>query len=76
WSGGWRYQMTVWVSFNGSATWPVERLIDADFSAYSSLAVDKDGTVYLLYEGGENKLYDETSVAVFNLNWLLKGEEH
>jgi sialidase-1 len=76
WAGGWRYQMTVWVSFNGSATWPVERLIDADFSAYSSLAVDKDGTVYLLYEGGENKLYDETSVAVFNLNWLLKGEEH
>lgn len=76
WAGGWRYQMTVWVSFNGSATWPVERIIDANFSAYSSLAVDRDGTVYLLYEGGENKLYDETSVAVFNLKWLLEGEEH
>ena len=23
WAGGWRYQMTVWASFNGSATWPV-----------------------------------------------------
>ena len=76
WIGGWRYQMTVWISFNGSATWPVKRLIDANFSAYSSLAVDDDGTVYLLYEGGENKLYDETSVAVFNLKWLLEGEEH
>jgi len=74
WIGGWRYQMTVWISFNGSATWPVKRLIDANFSAYSSLAVDNAGTVYLLYEGGENKLYDKTSVAVFNLKWLLEGE--
>lgn len=73
WKGGWRYQMTVWASFNGSATWPVKRLIDANLSAYSSMAVDQDGTVYLLYEGGENKLYDETSVAVFNLPWLLEG---
>jgi hypothetical protein len=76
WTGGWRYQMTVWASFNGSATWPVKRLIDANLSAYSSLAVDKDGTIYLLYEGGENQLYDETSVAVFNLKWLLEGEEY
>lgn len=76
WKGGWRYQMTVWVSFNGSATWPVKRLVDQSFSAYSSMAVDKDGTIYLLYEGGENQLYDETSVAVFNLRWLLEGEEY
>lgn len=74
WTGGWRYQMTVWASFNGSATWPVKRMIDANFSAYSSLTVDKGGTIYLLYEGGENKLYDEVSVATFNLNWLLEGE--
>ena len=74
WTGGWRYQMTVWASFNGSATWPVKRMIDANFSAYSSLTVDKDGTIYLLYEGGENQLYDEVSVATFNLNWLLEGE--
>jgi len=72
WKGGWRYQMTVWASFNGSSTWPLKRLIDADMSAYSSLTVDNDGTIYLLYEGGEDKLYDETSVAVFNLAWLLE----
>ncbi len=76
WKGGWRYQMTVWVSFNGSATWPIKRLVDQSFSAYSSMAVDKNGTIYLLYEGGENQLYDETSVAVFNLRWLLEGEEY
>jgi hypothetical protein len=76
WPGGWRYQMTVWASFNGAATWPVRRLVDASFSAYSSLAVDEDGMIYLLYEGGEEKLYDETSVAVFNLKWLLEGEAY
>jgi hypothetical protein len=74
WKGGWRYQMTVWASFNGTATWPVKRLIDQGHSAYSSLAAGKDGTIYLLYEGGDKKLYDEVNVAVFNLKWLLEGE--
>lgn len=76
WKGGWRFQMTVWASFNGTATWPIKRLVDQSFSAYSSMTVDKDGTIYLLYEGGENKLYDETSIAVFNLKWLLEGEKY
>lgn len=34
WPGGWRYQMTVWASFNGAHTWPVKRLVDQDRSAY------------------------------------------
>jgi sialidase-1 len=74
WKGGWRFQMSVWTSFNGAATWPIKRLIDQGHSAYSSLAAGKDGTIYLLYEGGDKKLYDEINVAVFNLKWLLDGE--
>ncbi len=73
WKGGWRYQMSVWASFNGAAIWPVKRLIDPGFSAYSSLAAGKDGMIYLLYESGEKKLYDEIRVAVFNLAWLEAG---
>ncbi len=76
WKGGWRYQMTVWASFNGTATWPVKRLIDASDSAYSSLAVGKDGTIFLLYEGGNKELYDEINLAVFNLKWLMEGETY
>jgi len=76
WKGGWRYQMTVWASFNGTATWPVRRLIDPGYSAYSSLAAGKDGTLYLLYEGGDKKLYDEVNIAVFNLKWLLEGNNY
>ncbi len=73
WKGGWRYQMTVWASFNGTATWPVKRLVDPGHSAYSSLAADDRGMIYLLYEAGDQKLYDEIEVAVFNLKWLLEG---
>ena len=76
WKGGWRYQMTIWVSFNGGKTWPVKRMIDPGLSAYSSLAADTVGNIYLLYEGGVDKLYDETSVAVFNLKWLLEGADY
>ncbi|MBN1853394.1 MAG: exo-alpha-sialidase [Pirellulales bacterium] len=76
WKGGWRYQMSVWASFNGAATWPVKRLVDHGHSAYSSLAAGKDGTIYLLYEGGEKKLYDEINIAVFNMKWLLDGKNY
>lgn len=74
WPGGWRYQMTVWVSLNGARTWPVKRLVDQGHSAYSSLAAAKDGTIYLLYEAGEKRLYDEAKVASFNLAWLIEGD--
>lgn len=74
WKGGWRFQMTVWASFNSTSTWPIKRLIDQGPSAYSCLAADRDGMIYLLYEAGDKKLYDEIKVAVFNLKWLLEGE--
>ena len=73
WPGGWRYQMTVWVSLNGTRTWPVKRLVDQGRSAYSYMVAGKDGTLYLLYEAGENRLYDEAKVASFNLAWLMNG---
>lgn len=74
WKGGWRYMTTVWASFNGTATWPIKRLIDPGHSGYSSLATGRDGMIYLLYEGGDKELYDQINVAVFNLKWLLGGE--
>jgi len=74
WKGGWRFQMSVWASFNGTSTWPIKRLVDQGHSAYSSLAAGKDGMIYLLYEGGNKRLYDEINVAAFNLRWLLNGK--
>jgi sialidase-1 len=73
--GGERLYMTVWASFDGGKSWPVKRLIYEGPSAYSSLAAGKDGTIYLLFERGEQKLYESIAVARFNLSWVLEGQE-
>lgn len=68
--GGTRIRMTVWASFDRGETWPVKRLVYEGPSAYSSLAAGPDGTVYLLFERGQKKLYESVAVARFNLAWL------
>jgi sialidase-1 len=67
--------MTVWASFDRGETWPVKRLVNEGPSAYSSLAAAPDGTVYLLFERGEKKLYDRMAVARFNLARLAHGQD-
>ncbi|NIA13409.1 MAG: exo-alpha-sialidase [Nitrospiraceae bacterium] len=73
--GGYRVRMTVWASFDGGLTWPVKRLVYEGPSAYSSLAAGADGTIYLLFERGEKKLYERVAVARFNLAWLCEGQD-
>ena len=73
--GASRVRMTVWASFDGAKTWPVKRLVYEGPSAYSSLAAGKDGTIYLLFERGEEKLYESIAVARFNLQWLTGGQD-
>lgn len=73
--GGDRLRMTVWASFDRGKTWPVKRLVYEGFSAYSSLAADKQGNIYLLFEKGEKKLYETVALARFNLEWLAEGHD-
>ena len=68
--GGSRVRMTVWASLDGAQTWPVKRLVYAGLSAYSSLAADGRGNIYLLFERGESVLYERIAVARFSLAWL------
>jgi len=70
-----RVRMTVWASFDRAQTWPVKRLVYEGPSAYSSLAAGPDGTVYLLFERGKQKLYESIAVARFNLTWLMEGKD-
>ena len=65
-----RIGMTVWLSEDEGATWPIKRLIDAGPSAYSDLAVLPDGRIALLYELGGD---DGMSLAVFTLDWLQEN---
>jgi sialidase-1 len=64
---------TVWASFDGGKTWPLKRLVHEGDFAYSSLTAGRpdtksEGWIYLNFESGGS------SVARFNLSWLLKGE--
>jgi len=70
-----RIRMTVWASFDRGKTWPVKRLVYSGPSAYSSLATDKQGNVYLLFEKGVKKLYETVAVVKFDLAWLAKGHD-
>ena len=69
-----RVRMTVWASFDRGKTWPVKRLVHKGPSAYSSLAADKKGNIYLLFERGDKRLYEHIAVARFNLAWLTEGQ--
>ena len=72
--GGARVRMTVWASFDGAKTWPVKRLVWEYLSAYSSITADKDGDIFLLFEGGEAELHEGISVARFDLDWVTEGQ--
>ncbi len=67
---------TVWASFDAGQTWPVKRLVFDGSFAYSSLDAGRpktksEGWIYLHFEGGPK---GGSTVARFNLSWLLEGE--
>jgi sialidase-1 len=67
-----RKNVTVQLSDDNGKTWTAKRTIESGFSAYSDLAVLKDGTVLLLYEraGEKGGNYGRLTVARFPLEWL------
>ncbi len=74
-----RRRGTLWVSFDGGATWPVKRLLNEGPFAYSSLTAGRPGTpsegwIYLQFEGGPRGAHSDGNLARFNLSWLLEGE--
>jgi sialidase-1 len=75
-----REHPTVWVSLDGGETWPFKRLVYDGPGAYSVLAAGRPGTpgegkIYLLFEGGPKGPHSAVNVAVFNLGWLLEGQD-
>jgi sialidase-1 len=70
-----RVNMTVRVSHDEGATWPLSRTVYAGSSAYSCLTVLSDGTIGLLYEHGKKDPYERISFARFGLEWLCDGKD-
>ena len=70
-----RERMTVRVSYDEGATWPVSRVVHEGPAAYSSLMVLPEGTIGLLFEGGRQSPYETIAFATFTLEWLSDGRD-
>ena len=75
-----RKNVSVKLSYDEAATWPVSKSVEPGFSGYSDLAVANDGTILLFYERGSTdgaNIYKTglLTVARFNLEWLTDGKD-
>jgi sialidase-1 len=70
-----REKMTVRLSYDDGATWPVAKELHAGPSAYSALAALPDRTIGCLYERGEKSPYERIAFARFSLKWLTGGKD-
>lgn len=73
-----RKNLTVKLSYDECQTWPVSKTLEAGPSAYSNLAVGRDGTIYCLYERtnpGLEAPAPSLVLARFNLEWLSDGQD-
>lgn len=68
-----RVNMTVRLSDDGGATWPMARCLHPGPSAYSCLAVLQSGEVGCAYECGRESPYEAIAFARFSLAWLREG---
>jgi sialidase-1 len=75
-----RKNLTVRLSYDECATWPVGRVLETEVAGYSDLAVGPDGTIYCFFErggGGGNAFRTQfLTLARFNLEWLSNGTDH
>jgi sialidase-1 len=70
-----RERLTVRLSYDEGATWPVSRVIAEGPAAYSSLVVLPDGAIGVLFEQGDRSPYEKITFARFTLEWLTAGTD-
>lgn len=70
-----RKNVTVRLSEDGGKTWAAKRSVEEGASAYSDLAMLRDGTMLLFYERGgpQRANYGRLTVARFALDWIKAG---
>jgi sialidase-1 len=67
--------MTVRLSYDECATWPVSKVLHEGPSAYSSLAPQAEGRFLCLYENGEKNPYERITLGRLTLDWLTDGQD-
>jgi sialidase-1 len=70
-----RERMTVRLSYDEGATWPVSKVIYDGPAAYSGLASLPDNSIACLFERGSKNAYETISLARFPLSWLEAGQD-
>jgi sialidase-1 len=74
-----RRNLTLKLSYDDGATWPVAKSLEPGISAYSDLAAAPDGTIFCFYEhGGLNDEHYRTAaltLARLDLEWLTDGKD-
>ena len=66
-----RERLTVRLSYDEGATWPVARVVNEGPSAYSSLVALPEHAIGLLFERGTHSPYERITFARFTLDWLI-----
>lgn len=72
-----RRNVSVKISYDEGKTWTVNKSVEPEWSAYSDIAVTKNGTILCFYGRGEKAGFagDRLTVARFNLEWLTDGKD-
>jgi len=76
-----RAKLSIRMSYDEGASWPVSRVIDPGTAGYSDVAVSPDGIIHVFYEGGTipgstgPDKYAQMQVHSFNLTWLTGGND-
>jgi Neuraminidase (sialidase) len=77
-----RKNVSIKLSYDEGKTWPVDKVLEPGYSAYSDLATGPDGTIYCFYERGRADRtskrptsYSYLTLARFNLQWLTDGKD-
>ena len=70
-----RTRLTVRMSYDEGKSWPVKKLIWAGPSSYSTMVRLPDGSIGLLFEGGEKHRREWIRYVRFSLSWLTDGKD-
>lgn len=73
-----RKNLSIKLSYDEGLTWPVNKVIEPGYSAYSDIAVTKKGTILCFHGAAEAKPHfagDSLTLTRFNLELLTNGKD-
>ena len=72
-----RRNLTVRLSYDEGKSWAVSKTLEEGWSAYSDLAVTRDGTILCFYGRSQKSDFagDRLTLARFNLEWLTSDQD-